>query len=576
MSDTRRSIVERFAARLPVVGPLFIAVIAGAWVFSAVHAMTFAAFGRDPGIFQYVGWAISQGERPYVDFREINGPLSHVIHWFFQRLGGEDEHVFRTLDVIMGSLAFAGFGFALPGLASKNSTTAPTLSRRLAAAAAACTLLFAQYVQYEFWHTAQRESFYVYFLLGSIALNLHALTGAHRGSPRLRVWLLAAAGFLSALTWFGKPTCALYSVFQVAVICLDRDAPVSRRKAVAYFALGSAIAAAVMLGFVAWRGDIGAAARNVLIDAPRLYRYVWKLSVSDCYVVWGNRARLNLAFITLAGLVAFALLVRPPRRFYLVPLLLVFGLATFFVQSKGFPYHLHPVTAGTYASWLAMAIYGAEYLAASQARKRWALVFVLAFPALAFKAAWDAKTSDYVLLPAASRSAAFRETEEYFVPFKWADFFAYDLREAANFVRSSTYPNERVQTYGMDPYVLFLAKRRSATPFIYSFELNVDAALAGGSGGAPDASERAWILDFAREKREQLLAALEKEPPAAFVLVDLAPFTNPPNADFDFAGHCPLAYSWMIERFEPTARFGNVRVWLRKDVAARASRSFVP
>ena len=72
-----------------------------------------------------------------------------------------------------------------------------------------------------------------------------------------------------------------------------------------------------------------------------------------------------------------------------------------------------------------------------------------------------------------------RERREYVDAFKDSDFFPWELRQTAAYLKAHTRPDERVQLYAMDPYVLFLAERRSATPYIYLYDLNADAALAG-------------------------------------------------------------------------------------------------
>ena len=51
---------------------------------------------------------------------------------------------------------------------------------------------------------------------------------------------------------------------------------------------------------------------------------------------------------------------------------------------------------------------------------------------------------------------------EYFAHFPRPDFFPFELRQAAAYLREHTRPLDRVQTYGMDPYLLFLARRLSA------------------------------------------------------------------------------------------------------------------
>src|SRR5437763_14591620 len=86
--NVRAGALRRAAS--PLAAGLIALVAAGA-VATASFRSTFAIFGRDQGIFQYVAWALGRGERAYLDFREINGPLVQAIHLVLMKLRGGDE-----------------------------------------------------------------------------------------------------------------------------------------------------------------------------------------------------------------------------------------------------------------------------------------------------------------------------------------------------------------------------------------------------------------------------------------------------------------------------------------------------
>src|SRR5205807_2268280 len=67
---------------------------------------------------------------------------------------------------------------------------------------------------------------------------------------------------------------------------------------------------------------------------------------------------------------------------------------------------------------------------------------------------------DNGLVPPApvARDASSLASEERLAPFRRVDFFPRGLREAAAHVARHTSESDTVQTYGMDPYVLFLAQ----------------------------------------------------------------------------------------------------------------------
>ena len=525
------------ARRIGVVCAATIALFAGVLAAIAAWKSTYAILGRDQGIYQYVAWALGQGQRDYVDIREFNGPLIRIIHLAFLHLGGADEHIFRLLDVLLSSAVFFATGVLIAGKRRE----------RWLWGAATFAVLMAQYVQFGWWQTGQRESFYDLFLLLAIGLQMY--------SPKSSI--VALSGLLSGLTWFGKPTSVLFTVLQAALLLRDPD----RRRLLIAFGAGCVAACAVMLGFVAATGSIGAWIRLGLLEVPAVYKWVWKTSWGDCMFMWGN---WQIVLPAIATLGAVLLLARRDPRLLPLAILPAGGLIVFFFQAKGFPYHLHPVAAGMHLAWLGIVMWGVD-----RWRPRWTLV---CSAVLALGCCWEMWTAPVVEHSwyKTGQTAEARRSEEYLAQFPWGDFFARDLRHAADFLQANTAPADRVQTYGMDPYLLFLARRVSATPFIYSFDFNVDSAIEGGSGGKPTAAQAANFQATARQHEATMLAALEKSPPAAFALIDRAPYTNPASAEADFAEHCPHASAFMRARYRKAARFGTVHVWLRNDLPVRA------
>ena len=154
-----------------LVFPLVIALPPLAWVVDATHRASLTTLGRDQGIFQYIAWAIGQGAVDYRDIRDVNGPLTHLIHFLFLKLGGADEHRFRCLDFWICGITFALFGACLPGILKK---TRVLWTERIGWAFAAWVVLSAQLLQYIWWDLAQRESFFDWFALSAVAVQLVA------------------------------------------------------------------------------------------------------------------------------------------------------------------------------------------------------------------------------------------------------------------------------------------------------------------------------------------------------------------------------------------------------------------
>jgi hypothetical protein len=559
--SARRFTWARFVRAL--VAPLTLGLPPLFWIVEATRRASLTTFGRDQGIFQYVAWAIRRGATDYRDVRDVNGPLTHFIHWVILGLGGADEHRFRVIDLAVSGAVFAFVGACAPGLRSRRP---PSAIERLAWGFAGWVVLSGQYLLYRYWDLAQRESFFDWFMLPSVALQIAAQGPAAR---RHRAPLMAAVGALSVIPWFGKPTYVLFSLAQVAVVVIDDELAPERRRVLLALGLGGSIGAATQIAFLVATGDIRAFAHIQLVDVPAMYRFIWPRAITDTF---SEPWRATQAIFALAGATVVAALVcigEMPQRALLLALVPLCALAGVIAQAKGFPYHFHPVTSAVHVQWLTFAAWTAER--ARVAQRRWAIVRLapIAIGSIfALRIATAMEDSPHVgavwLLWGAGTPEA-RTTRDYFAHFAEPDFFPYELRQAADYIRLHTAPDDRVQSYGMDPYVLFLARRESATPYIYAYDLDVDSALAGGTGGRPSSAQSERIRAMRDANESDMLARLEASPPAAFVFIDGSPLLSRADAWGDFEAHCGRVADWMRPRFRETARFGHDHVWLRLD-----------
>jgi hypothetical protein len=575
-----RAIVSRATWLFPlVVGA--IAIVPALW---ALYGQSFATFGRDQGIFQYVAWALRHGERAYRDIHEINGPLPHAWYMLMQGLGGEDEHVFRSIDTLVQLSAYIAAASAVPRWVDLDLAqgAGPRARRgaRLAWILAGVAVFAAQYDRYDWWHTTQREALYAALIVSS--LTLQSIGHATRDRRRA-IAAFFFAGLLTSLTWFGKPPCAVFALVQAFVVWFDR-----KNIALPLGLLALAVAASAivvggsMLAFVTAYGDL-ALGIEILSKVPRLHHTIWNETLLGSYRAYDNAPRLDWAMATFVAFVVVYRWMKLPRRALLAIVLPIGGAALFIGQGKAFPYHLHMLTLGTAVMQVVLLAAIARHLAQDATSfRRWQLVLaglgVAWAIGLGVKSAQDAWMSPSVRGRWASIGATpeKRASRAYFDHFGWGDFFANDLRDAAAYLTFHTRADERVQTYGFDPYLLFLARRKSATPVMYDFELNVDAALEGGKGARPSAELKSWLLAYRDEAEKLVLQRVEAAPPAAFALLDRAPFTHPKDAEADFAAHCPHLYSWMTAHYSPAATFGTARVWLRHDVLARDGTASAP
>ncbi len=571
----------RRALRLaPVVVPLLL-VVPALWpelriAWLAVHE----PFGRDQGIFQYISFALTKGQRDYADFHEINGPLVHLLQLVLYWIGGENELVIRAVDFAATAVVFFGAGAVIPGIgwAKGDAPNRPPFSSRILWGLAGSVALWGNLLRYNWWDHTQRESFYDLFIVAALAIQLYAHIPS-RLSDRRRLLLFGVAGALSLLPSFGKPTCGLYFLGQIAGLWLDGEAPLDRRRRLRAFLLGAAAGCIPVAIFVAIYADPAAMVRDVLLDGPRIYRHIWHKSFAEGYFAWGNAPRLNYGVFTALALVPLAWVGLLPRRVWPAAFFLVGGIINFFLQGKMFPYHLHPITCGAFLIWVWTLGVLVERAPLGRVRRTPPAVglglaaFVAAF--LSWQCIEEATLSQTAREMTPDRMAVTHTLydREHKLPkfYNGGDYYPWDLRRAGWFIRDVTAPSERVQVWGMDPYVLFFAQRLSATPFLYSFEINVDAAIAGGSGGKPSPSQAAWIRAKGAANAKELDEAVRAHPPAAFVMIDNQPFSYPQDADEDFHTHCPATWSFLVDRYTRVRRFGHVRVWLRKDLASKVA-----
>jgi hypothetical protein len=569
-SKNERGAPWKIAAVLGSVAPaLLVAVPAIGWVWDATVRASWSSLGRDQGIFQYIAWAVGQGDVAYRDVRDVNGPVITIVHAVFQLLGGADEHRFRVLDLACTGLSFVIAGALVPSISPSRRVALPV---RAAWALAAWVALSAQYVVYGFWDTAQRESFLDWFVLVSISLQ-----ATHHGSGDLRSRLtratLFASGLLSFVPWLGKPTFALFTISQLAALALEPEPFRVRLRRFALFFAGGALGGTLPLAFVVLRGDLGAWARITFVDVPSMYRFIWPRPPSVILSLPGYSSLAWVAVATTAGLVLLVVLRRLPTRALPVALMPAVGLVSVIVQAKGFPYHFHPVTLGVSFGWL-VALATAWEVATSAdatagviARRVGLLVASLLVGLRAMYLAWAAP---YPLAPRPeARDRASLESASRLSAFDRIDYFPRAMRDAAEYVAARTKPEDRVQTYGMDAYVLFLAGRKSATPYIYAYDINADAAMHGSfdpGGLTPTRDEIERIRSMRDAHARDLAVRLERSPPAAFVFIDRSPLMSWQDSVADFSTHSPEVAVWLFSHYHQAADFEGIRVWLREDL----------
>jgi hypothetical protein len=557
--------------------PLVIVLGSSFWLWKSLDVAREMPLGGDHGIFQYIAWSLGQGERMYESYREMNGPGTAVFHVLFQALGGSDDRTFRLLDLVLNGAAFAFFGACVPGFVGSRRAphlpAAPALGARLGFAAAAFTILMTAYLRLGFWGTAQRESFAMCLLLPSLGLTLVG-QAEYRGElaqarlRRQRMQLLLA-GALGALIVLVKPTFALFTLTQL--LGIYAGAPRAQRKRHMGYFVGSACASLLLACLLLWPFADLTLWLSYLREGHSVYRFMWNAKLTT---IWGSDYYGShlvdaavLGTIGIAGVVYKVL----PRRFLVVMLLPFAAVLHITLQHKGFHYHHIPLIELSLAAWLVLTVLAFE-LALRRVRDRLlggalALLPILVFAMVTANAAAESAMTDLWVIRDPDRPEHKRGSKEFYKLFssRHTPFIA--QKDAARWLRAHTTPEQRIQVYGRDPWVLFLAERLSATPYLYATELNLKLSLAGSGLVVPDAAEKEHIRAIAKAHDHDLLTRIRKRPPAYFVFIDGKGLMPMADAAKDFKRHVPQSGAWVFARYSAAKTFGPIRIYGPKTAA---------
>jgi hypothetical protein len=464
----------------------------GAAVLTTLAALRLAWLSRgwplvhDAPLMHYIAWRILEGAAPYRDLFDMNFPGVYAAHVLLLLTLGPGDVAFRVFD--LGALLVTGAGLcvALRG------------SGRWGAVAAAA--LFALYhLAGGPWLAGQRELLLCACLAWGAA---GAIASMDAGETVRARWLAVAALALGTAAWI-KPHTGILAVLLVGWAWRGHGRP-ARSRALATVAIGVALPALVVLAWLARVGGLGAFVDLTLHYLVPLYS---RLGHSDDLLHelvardYGITVLVGLAVWAGAGAAA---LLGTRRRAELGVLVtgLAYGGVHFWVQGRGWEYHLYP------AALFATALGGAGLGAAVSGRRR-----VLA--------------GLLVLVLVVTTGALWTKGQRNLAP-AWIDEKITRVGRLSTALRPVVAGGGTVQVLDTAEggiHALLRVRARSPSRFLYDFPFYHDV-------GHP----------YVERLRAELMDALRAHPPAAVVV---------------------LERGWPAGGYERLAAFPELERWLR-------------
>jgi hypothetical protein len=454
-------------------------------------------YGRDQGIYAVVGEAVLGGDFPYRDAWDFKPPGIYFVYALARALFGGSVAAIRVLEALAVSSMVVAFA-----LFSRRHTA--SLATGIVGGAAAVLT----YVQMEFWHTGQPESFGAVALAWALVCSTYEpdRSGRRPGLKQGTAWALAGALYAGAALL--KPPLGGGFVTSLALVAgfrwsRERTASSVLLPAAAFLAGAVAVLAAVFVYL--WAGGALTEAIDVFTQfvpryaeishAPGPWPIPYLRAVAESLVVFSP-----YVLIGLIALAAFARLHDRERIGVLhVAGVVAFGLAGIGLQAKFFPYHYGAVLPllGLLTGWGLWKIW-------VRARRHAvaALLFLVAGYLL-----HDVQTATKHLQPGfwsrcdmriQSVLDRSRRTLIDDLLYSVSGFDRRTHRLVADWLRENVSPDERVLIWGFEPDIYVRSGRRPSSRFFYNVPLRVE-----------------WSSEWSRPV---FLQELESDPPAAVVI----------------------------------------------------------
>ncbi|MGH8547721.1 MAG: ArnT family glycosyltransferase [Methylococcales bacterium] len=432
--------------------------------------------GVDQGIFAYIAERLLDGQLPYRDTWDHAFPGVMLIHAAELILFGKSIYLFRVFDLLW-QLASAGFVFRI--------TT--RLAGWPAALLAAC-LYCLIYQGYGPWNTGQREGFAMLPVLWGFWLYLTA-------GDRNRLRVFAGIGFGLGLAILIKPTMLALAGLYVPLLVRVRRADLPGL----LLAFGLLLLPTLLTtAFYAYQGALRDLYEACIRYQSEAYIHINRGTAPLPEYWWSKAGRLGGTTLGLMfGFPPFVLLARLRQSYLMLYLGFLGSVYAVFVQGTFAGYHYLPglaigaILIGVVFAELSARVPGDLRIRFGKATLRLdALLAVMLIAAL---------VPHYIHKEAVQNLLSLRFLGTPF-PNEYRNQTVFDFTESWNtaaYLREHTQPNERIQVWGHESLVYYLAERASVSRFQTSNPLVVHAP-----GHALSKLQQRWRAEFMRNMRE--------------------------------------------------------------------------
>lgn len=460
------------------------AVWIGAWWFALGLPTLIYPFGRDQGVFAYVGRRLFEGDRFLVDIWDVKSPLIYWTYGIIGQLGGSSQFAVRLADWLVAALT----AYLVYALASHLRGEG---HNRTGAAAATLYLLW-YYLPNDYRVLANCEVYFMPFTILAALLLAHALNTGSDSARRRLFW----AGFVLGVAPLFKTTAAVFLLPALATPFLrPGDA---RRRALEIGALLAGFALPLCFGWL-YLYRTGALSDWLYLNTVYLPYYTALSHTGDALrpvklALYCARALLSIYPALLFGaalcLFKFRTVTTGPRA--LVALFALTYTGAVVAQGKYLHYHFLPFLPFYAALIPAVAMTTLESFRTGAVTR----LVIVAIGALSLNLAWLLPGRYGDLYGMTFNRDSYQN--EYFTQLSQGNYPLSEIAALGAFLKDNANPSDRLFVWSFEPELYYFSGLAPASRFIFNTPL-----LAG---------------DLAAPWKAELMLQLQSAPPAYIVV----------------------------------------------------------